>query len=80
MEIFFDSVSVINMNFDTLTRVNYSRQSRQLYDATVGVNRAQLTTTSLEGKEISSDIKAVSSYSFFGDQDSHGAHIRNIFL
>ena len=40
MEIFLDSVSVINMNFDTLTRVNYSRQS-QLCDAAVGVNRAQ---------------------------------------
>ncbi len=38
MEIFLDLVrlSVTDMNFDTLTRVNYSRQS-QLYDATVGV-------------------------------------------
>ena len=40
MEIFFHSVSVINMNFDTLARVNYSRQS-QLCDAAVSVNRAQ---------------------------------------
>ncbi len=40
MEIFLHSVSVINMNFDTLARVNYSRQS-QLRDAAVSVNRAQ---------------------------------------
>ena len=40
MEIFLHSVSVININFDTLARVNYSRQS-QLRDAAVGVNRAQ---------------------------------------
>ncbi len=66
MEIFLRLVSVINMNFDTLACVKYSRQS-QLCDAAVSINRAQ---QHLFGGQIN----------LFGGQNSQVSHIRNVFL
>ena len=82
MEIFLDSVSVINMNFDTLTSVNYSRQSQltSCNDATVGINIAQQQPLRRANKSLRRSKQSLRKYSLFGDQNSQVAHIRNVFL